>query len=83
MPFSRDQFDVASASSMNDAGVRLHHKRLNPPRLRAAVHAAITKRPGAERIAEAFAHAGGPPAAATAVEELLTATGGSDKASAD
>ena len=53
-----------AASSMTDAGVRLHHKRLNPERLRVAVHTAITKRPGAERIAQAFAHAGGPSAAA-------------------
>ena len=37
VPFSRDQFDVARRVELNDAGVRLHHKRLNPPRLRAAV----------------------------------------------
>lgn len=73
VPFSRDQFDVARRVEMNGAGVRLHHKRLNPRRLRDAVHTAITKRPGAERIAQAFASAGGPSAAATAVEELLPA----------
>jgi MGT family glycosyltransferase len=72
VPFSRDQFDVARRVELNDAGVRLHHKRLNPDRLRRAVHDAIAKRPGAERIAQSFANAGGPSAAATAVDELLS-----------
>jgi MGT family glycosyltransferase len=72
VPFSRDQFDVARRVQINDAGVRLHHKRLNPDRLRAAVHTTITKRPGAQQVADAFANAGGAPSAATAVEELLT-----------
>jgi MGT family glycosyltransferase len=71
VPFSRDQFDVARRVELSAAGVRLHHKRLNPKRLRTAVDTAITQRPGAERIAEAFANAGGPAAAAYAVEELI------------
>jgi MGT family glycosyltransferase len=73
VPFCRDQFDVARRVEVNEAGVRLHHKRLTPERLRDAVYTAITKRPGAERIAEAFANAGGSAAAATGVEELLIA----------
>jgi MGT family glycosyltransferase len=73
VPFSRDQFDVARRVEQNDAGVRLHHKRLNRDRLRRALRAAIAKRPGAERISQAFANAGGPAAAALAVEELLGA----------
>jgi MGT family glycosyltransferase len=76
VPFARDQFDVARRVELNSAGVRLHHKRLNPERLRAAVHAAIAKRSGAERVARAFKDAGGPSAAAQAVEELLTASAG-------
>jgi MGT family glycosyltransferase len=72
VPFTRDQFDVARRVAVNDAGVRLHHRRLNPDRLRDAIHAAMTKRPGAERIARAFADAGGSPAAASAIEELLS-----------
>jgi MGT family glycosyltransferase len=71
--FCRDQFDVARRVEVSDAGVRLHHRRLSEDRLRDAVHSAITKRAGAERIARAFAAAGGPSAAADAVEELLTA----------
>src|SRR4051812_4713430 len=73
VPFYRDQFDVARRVEVAEAGVRLHHKRLAPQRLRAAVRAATTKRPGAERIARAFAAAGGARAAADAVEELVTA----------
>jgi MGT family glycosyltransferase len=75
VPFSRDQFDVARRVQLADAGVRLHHKRLSPGRLRAAVRAAIGKRPGAERVARGFAAAGGAAAAADEVEELLAERG--------
>jgi MGT family glycosyltransferase len=71
VPFSRDQFDVARRVTLADAGVRLHHKRLRPERLRSAVRAAIGKRAGAQRVARGFAAAGGPAAAADVVEELL------------
>jgi MGT family glycosyltransferase len=72
VPFCRDQFDVARRVEVADAGVRLHHKRLTPKRLRRAVRRAIGKRSGAERVANAFAAAGGSSAAADVVEELLT-----------
>jgi MGT family glycosyltransferase len=75
VPFSRDQFDVARRVELSDAGVRLHHRRLTPARLRRAVHAAIAKRPGAERLAQAFARAGGAAAAADAIEELISGPG--------
>jgi MGT family glycosyltransferase len=75
VPFCRDQFEVARRVEKADAGVRLHHKRLNPQRLRAAVRNTIPKRPGAERVARAFSKAGGSAAAADAVEELLTMSG--------
>jgi MGT family glycosyltransferase len=73
VPFCRDQFDVARRVEAVDAGVRLHHRRLSPDRLRAAVSNTLAKRMGAERIARAFADAGGGPAAADAVEELTGA----------
>ena len=73
VPFCRDQFDVARRVELADAGVRLHHKRLSPARLRAAVQAAIGKRTGAERVAHGFAAAGGASAAADAVEEVVPA----------
>ena len=71
VPFLRDQFDVARRVEVADAGVKLHHNRLNPRRLRAAVRTATGKRAGAERVARGFAAAGGAPAAADAIEELL------------
>jgi MGT family glycosyltransferase len=71
VPFLRDQFDVARRVQVADAGVMLHHKRLSPRRLRAAVRAAIGRRAGAERVARGFRAAGGAAAAADAVEELL------------
>ena len=42
-------------------------------RLRSAIDRARTKRPGAERIARAFAAAGGPSIAADAIDELVAA----------
>ena len=71
VPFCRDQFDVARRVEATNSGVWLHHKRLTPARLRAAVREAIEKRPGAGRVARGFAEAGGAPAAADVVEELL------------
>ncbi|MDQ1700802.1 MAG: hypothetical protein QOF57_54 [Frankiaceae bacterium] len=71
VPFCRDQFDVARRVEMADAGVKLHHKRLSPKRLRSAVRATIGKRAGAGRVARGFAAAGGSVAAADVVEELL------------
>ncbi len=71
VPFGRDQFEVARRVEVSGAGTRLPGPRLNPARLRAAVREAMGKREGAKRIAEAFRHAGGAPAAADALEELL------------
>jgi MGT family glycosyltransferase len=71
VPFCRDQFEVARRVEVSGAGTRLHHKRLTAARLRKAVHSTITMRAAAERVAVAFARAGGPPAAADAVEELV------------
>jgi MGT family glycosyltransferase len=71
VPFCRDQFEVARRVELADAGVRLPHRRLDPGRLRRSVRTAMTKGPGARRVAEAFARAGGARSAADAVEELL------------
>ncbi|MEA2391305.1 MAG: hypothetical protein QOK31_1414 [Solirubrobacteraceae bacterium] len=78
VPFCRDQFDVARRVEAADAGVWLHHKRLAPERLRAAVRQATGKRAGAERVARGFQAAGGSAAAADVVEELFLSspTGG-------
>jgi MGT family glycosyltransferase len=71
VPFGRDQFDVARHVEVAEAGTRLPASRLRPDRLRKAVREAMGKRAGAERIASAFAAAGGPRAAVDALEGLL------------
>jgi len=71
VPFGRDQFDVARHVEVADAGTRLPASRLRPDRLRSTVREAMGKKAGAERIASAFASAGGPRAATEALERLL------------
>lgn len=71
VPFGRDQFEVARRVVVGGAGTMLPARRLSPDRLRAAVTEAIDHSAGARRIADAFAAAGGPAAAADAFEDLL------------
>src|SRR5215216_3369929 len=71
VPFGRDQFDVARHVEVAGAGSRLPASRLRPERLRRAVREAMSKKAGAERIALAFATAGGPKAATEALEKLF------------
>jgi MGT family glycosyltransferase len=73
IPFGRDQPEVARRVEIARAGVRLPARKLTPARLRAAVEEAIDLRGGAERIAAAFEAAGGPAAAADALETLTLA----------
>jgi MGT family glycosyltransferase len=70
IPFGRDQLEVARHVEVAGAGVRLLPKRLTPDRIRDAVRGAMAKQEGARRIAQAFRDAGGPAAAASALEEL-------------
>jgi MGT family glycosyltransferase len=72
VPFGRDQPEVARRVEVAHAGVRLPAGRLNAHRLRAAVRAAIEMRPGAARIAAAFAAADGASAAADELERLIS-----------
>ena len=70
VPFGRDQMETARRVEFAGAGVRLSPRRLTPERLARAVGTAIGRRDGAERVGRAFASAGGPPAAADAIEQL-------------
>ena len=70
VPFGRDQPEVARRVEVARAGVRLPVRKLTGPRLREAVRDAIDFKAGAEQIAAAFAAAGGPSAAADALETL-------------
>jgi MGT family glycosyltransferase len=82
VPFGRDQFEVARRVEVAGAGARLPARRLSPKRLRAAVKEAIRCRTGARRIADSYRKAGGPAAAADALEQLIrsraTAPNGSE-----
>lgn len=71
VPFGRDQFEVARRVEASGGGTRLPAWRLRPHRLRRKVREAIACRPGAERIAHAFAAAGGAARAADAIERRL------------
>ena len=71
VPFGRDQLEVARRVEVAGAGTRLPARRLSPARLRAAVVRAMMRAEGARRVADAFRAAGGPAAAADAVEQLV------------
>jgi MGT family glycosyltransferase len=74
VPFGRDQFEVARRVEVVGAGTRLPASRLTPERLRDTVRLAMTRRDGALRVAAAFKEAGGPAAAAGAIEGRLLRT---------
>lgn len=76
VPFGRDQFEVARRVEVAGAGVRLPAKKLRPDRLRAAVHEAIGRHDGAARVAAGYRAAGGPAAAADALEALTRSGAG-------
>jgi UDP:flavonoid glycosyltransferase YjiC (YdhE family) len=71
VPFGRDQLEVARRVEVCGAGSRLPASRLNPERLRRKVREAMARQREAGRIAAAFEAAGGAPAAADAVEDLV------------
>ena len=73
VPFGRDQPEVARRVEVAGAGVRLPARRLSEGRLRACVRRAMGLTAGAQRVADAFAAAGGPTAAADALEQLAPA----------
>jgi MGT family glycosyltransferase len=70
VPFGRDQLEVARRVQQAGAGTRLALPRLSPDRLRDRVRTAMTRAAGARRVADGFAAAGGPVAAADAFEAL-------------
>ena len=71
VPFGRDQLEVARRVAVAGAGTRLTAKRLNSDRLRTKVAEAIGMAEGAARVAAGYRAAGGPPGAATAIENRL------------
>lgn len=80
VPFGRDQFEVARRVEVSGAGTRLPARRLNGKRLLAAVNEAMRRVDGARRLAASFRSAGGPVAAADAVEARLLGADGMRRA---
>ena len=74
VPFGRDQFEVARRVEVAGAGTRLPAKRLTPERLREKVRQAMDCGEGARRVAAGYVAAGGPRAAADAIERRLGVT---------
>lgn len=74
VPFGRDQFEVGRRVQVGGGGVVLPADDLSTSSLRDALERTLACRPGARKLATAFAAAGGPPAAADAIEELAAAS---------
>ena len=73
VPFGRDQLEVARRVEVAGAGTRLPARRLRPDRLRSKTTEAISLAGGAQDVAAGFSAAGGPGAAASAIERRLLA----------
>jgi UDP:flavonoid glycosyltransferase YjiC (YdhE family) len=71
VPFGRDQHEVAQRVRASGAGTALRPSRLTPAALRAAILEAANRTAAAQRVRDAFAAAGGPVAAADAIEQRL------------
>ena len=71
VPWGRDQSESARRAVVCGAGTMLPRARLTPERLRAAVHDALGRTQGAERIARAFREAGGAERGVAVLERLL------------
>jgi len=70
VPFGRDQQETARRVEAAEAGVRISPRRLTGERLADGVRSAIGRRAGAQRVSRAYAAAGGPAAAADAIEQI-------------
>ena len=71
VPWGRDQSESAQRTVEAGAGTRLNPSRLDPERLRSAVHRAKKMEDGAKRVAEGFEKAGGATRGAEIVEEII------------
>jgi UDP:flavonoid glycosyltransferase YjiC (YdhE family) len=74
VPFGRDQHEVARRVEVSGAGTRLPAKRLNPRRLRDAVHEAMGCTEGARQVARGYLATGGAASAADAMERRLASS---------
>jgi MGT family glycosyltransferase len=77
VPFGRDQLEVAMRVEMSGSGTRVPAKKLDAPRLRAAVREAMGRAEGARRVAEGYRATGGVAAAADTIERRFVRAGAS------
>ncbi|MDZ7801794.1 MAG: glycosyltransferase [Trueperaceae bacterium] len=75
VPWGRDQSESARRAEHCGAGVMVPKAKLTPERLRAAVRDARSRKPAAERVAEAFRAAGGAQRAVRLLEGLVSDRG--------
>ena len=71
IPCGRDQSETARRVEVSASGTMLPVSKLDATRLKLAVREAMGRKAGAEKIARAFAEAGGAPRAADAIGALL------------
>jgi MGT family glycosyltransferase len=71
VPHGRDQRETARRVEVSGSGIMLSPNKLTENRFRKAVEEAMRRKPGAEKIADAFKKAGGAKRAVAAMDELL------------
>lgn len=71
VPWGRDQNESARRVEQCGAGTTVPRSRLSPKRMRVAIREAMGCRDGAQRVARAFAEAGGAARAVTLLEALM------------
>ena len=76
VPWGRDQGESARRVEHSGAGVRLSPRHLSADRMRDAVRTALSRSPGAGRVAAGLAGAGGPGRAVEVLEGLLASVPG-------
>lgn len=70
IPFGRDQSETARRVEVSGSGIMLPKNKLNEQGLKKAVKEALKRKPGAEKIAQAFKNAGGAKRAVKALDGL-------------
>jgi MGT family glycosyltransferase len=71
IPCGRDQSETARRAEVSGAGKMLSKNKLNAKNLKAAIKEAMKLKSGAEKIAKAFADAGGAKKAVDAINKLI------------
>ncbi len=71
IPCGRDQSETARRVDVSRSGTMLPKNKLNEQRLKKAIKEAMNRKPGAQKIARAFANAGGAKRAVEAINDLI------------